>query len=93
VNSLLFIGRDIGWLTEPGTPWLCGFLGVSAVVVFGIGLAIVEGPTLGSAIVLARRVTRMWGRSALQAAAPFLGFFAHLVAYGISRHLAVGFPF
>jgi hypothetical protein len=93
VSSSLFIGLVIGWLTELGTPWLSGFLGVSAVVVFGIGLGIVEGPTLVSAIVLARRVTRMWVRSALQATAPFLGFFAYLVAYGISRHLAVVFPF
>jgi hypothetical protein len=92
VASSLVIGTVLGWLVELGTPWLSGFLGVSAVVVFGIGLGIVEGPTLVSAIVLSRRVTRMWVRSALEATAPFLGFFAYLVAYGISRHLPFVLP-
>lgn len=85
LGSSLFIGLVLGGLVEWGTPWLTGFLGVSAVVVFGIGLAVVEGPTLVSAIVIARRVTRIWVRSALQASAPFLGLFAYLVGYGLAR--------
>ncbi|HYK94068.1 MAG TPA: hypothetical protein VEY07_08540 [Thermoplasmata archaeon] len=80
------IGGATGAVVEVGTPWFGDFLGISAVGVFGIGLAVVEGPTLISAIVLARRVTRNWVRSALQASSPFLGFFAYLVAYGVLRH-------
>jgi len=89
----LFIGLVIGGVIQFSTPWLVAFLGVSAVVIFGIGLAIVEGPTLISAIVLSRKVTRMWVRSALQATGPFLGFFAYLVAYGVARHPVFTFPF
>ncbi|MCI4352226.1 MAG: hypothetical protein L3K14_02420 [Thermoplasmata archaeon] len=66
---------------------------MSAVDIFGIGLGIVEGPALISAIVLARKVTRMWVRSALQATGPFLGFFAYVVAYGVLRHPPFAFPF
>ncbi len=86
------IGSVLGGLTEAFTPWLSGFLGVSATVIFGVGLGFVEGPTLISAIVLSRRVTRMWVRSALQATGPFLGFFAYLVAYGVLRHPPFAFP-
>lgn len=89
----LLIGLVTGGLVQLFTPWLSDFLGISDVAVFGIGLGIVEGPTLISAIVLSRRVTRIWVRSALQATAPFLGFFAYLVAYGISRHPPFSFPF
>ncbi len=92
VVSALFIGFFTGVLVELFTPWLSGFLGISGVAVFGIGLGIVEGPTLISAIVLSRRVTRMWVRSALQATAPFLGFFAYLVAYGVSQHPPFSLP-
>lgn len=62
-------------------------------VIFGLGVAVVEGPTLITAIYVARRVTRIWVRSALQAAGPFLGFFAYLVAYGLSRHPVPSWPF
>jgi hypothetical protein len=93
VSSSLFIGVVIGGLTELATPGLSAFLGVSSVVVFGLGLAIVEGPTLISAIILSRHVSRMWVRSALQATAPFLGFFAYLVAYGLARRPPLTFPF
>jgi hypothetical protein len=93
VATSLFIGGVLGGLTEVFTPWLSGFLGVSEVAIFGIGLAIVEGPTLISAIFLARKVTRMWVRSALQATGPFLGFFAYVVAYGVLRHPPFAFPF
>jgi hypothetical protein len=89
----VFIGSLIGAGTQLASPWLEGFLGVNAVVVFGLGIGIVEGPTLITAIVLCRRVTRAWVRNALQAAAPFLGFFAYLVAYGILRHPPFAFPF
>jgi len=61
-------------------------------VVFGLGLAIVEGPTLISAIYLSRRATEAWVRSAAQATAPFLGFFAYLIGYGFPRHPMLGFP-
>ncbi|MCI4347660.1 MAG: hypothetical protein L3J97_03460 [Thermoplasmata archaeon] len=91
--SSLFIGVVIGGLTEFFTPWLEGFLGVSAVVIFGLGVGLVEGPALISAIVLARKVTRIWVRTALQATGPFLGFFAYLVAYGFLRHPPFAFPF
>ncbi len=93
VATSLFLGLVIGWGTESATPWLTTFLGVSAVVVFGLGLGIVEGPTLISAIYLSRRATRAWVRSALQATAPFLGFFAYLIAYGLSRQPLLTFPF
>jgi hypothetical protein len=89
----LFIGALLGALTEFFTPWLDGFLGVSAAIIFGVGIVIVEGPTLIAAIVLARKVTRMWVRSALQAAGPFLGFFSYIVAYGFLRHPPFAFPF
>lgn len=89
----LFIGMAIGVGTEILTPWLGQFLGVDAVVIFGLGLAFVEGPTLISTIVMARRVTRVWVRNALQASGPFVGFFAYLLAYGISRHPPFNFPF
>ncbi len=87
------LGLLIGGGTEVSSPWLETFLGVSGVVIFGLGLAVVEGPTLISAIVLARRVTRAWVRSALQASGPFVGFFAYLVAYGLLRHPLFAFPF
>ncbi len=93
VASSLLIGLLFGWSVQTATPWLSAFLGVSAVAIFGIGLGIVEGPTLISALVLSRRVTRMWVRSALQATAPFLGFFAYLVAYGLSRRPPFTLPF
>jgi hypothetical protein len=93
VVCTLFIGVVLGGLTELFTPWLSVFLGVSATVVFGVGVAIVEGPTLLAAIVLARKVTRMWVRNALQATGPFLGFFGYLVAYGFLRHPPFAFPF
>ena len=89
----LLIGLAVGGLTQLFTPWIEDFLGISAVAVFGIGLGVVEGPTLISAIVLSRRVTRQWVRSALQASAPFLGFFAYLAAYGVARHPPFAFPF
>jgi hypothetical protein len=53
----------------------------------------VEGPTLISAVVLSRKVTRAWVRSALQATGPFLGFIAYLAAYGIFRNPPFAFPF
>ncbi len=87
------IGLLIGGGTELSSPWLETFLGVSGVVIFGLGLAVVEGPTLIAAIVMARRVTRAWVRSALQASGPFVGFFAYLVAYGLLRHPLFAFPF
>lgn len=93
MSVALFIGIVTGGLTQLFTPWLEGFLGISAVAVFGIGLGFVEGPTLVSAIALCRRVTRMWVRSALEATAPFLGFFAYLVSYGLTRHPPFAFPF
>lgn len=89
----LLIGLAFGVGIELLTPWLGRFLGVNAVVVFGLGLALVEGPTLITAIVMARRITRVWVRNALQASGPFLGFFAYLVAYGVSRHPPFSFPF
>jgi hypothetical protein len=93
VVCTLAIGLILGGLTELFTPWLSGYLGVSAEVIFGVGIVIVEGPTLIAAIVLARRVTRMWVRSALQATGPFLGFFGYIVAYGFLRHPPFAFPF
>lgn len=93
VTVALVIGVLTGALTQLLTPWVEGFLGISAVAVFGIGLGFVEGPTLVAAIALCRRVTRMWVRSALEATAPFLGFFAYLVAYGVTRHPPFAFPF
>jgi hypothetical protein len=93
VLSSLFIGAVLGGLVEVFTPWLEVFLGVSAVVIFGLGLGIVEGPTLISAVVLSRRITRQWVRSALQATGPFLGFVAYVAAYGILRHPPFAFPF
>ncbi len=93
VTTSLLIGVVFGVAAELATPFLSGFLGVSDVVIFGLGLGIVEGPTLVASIVLTRRVTRMWVRSALEATAPFLGFFAYLVAYGVSRHPPFTFPF
>jgi hypothetical protein len=92
VVSSLFIGGALGGLIEVFTPWLEVFLGVSAVVIFGLGLGIVEGPTLISAVVLSRRATRAWVRSALQATGPFLGFVAYVAAYGILRHPPFTFP-
>jgi hypothetical protein len=93
VTTCVLIGLVIGALIEHFTGWLKGYLGVSTVVIFGIGLGIVEGPTLIAAIVLARKVTRMWVRSALQATGPFLGFFAYLVAYGFLLHPVFAFQF
>ena len=93
VTVSIVIGSLIGGATQVMSPWLEGFLGVSAVVVFGLGIGIVEGPTLIAAIVLCRRVSRTWVKNALQAAAPFLGFFAYLVAYGVLRHPPFAFPF
>ncbi|HLY77010.1 MAG TPA: hypothetical protein VKT21_03920 [Thermoplasmata archaeon] len=93
VGASLFIGFVLGAMTEFLTPWLEGYLGVSAAVVFGVGIVIVEGPTLIAAIVLSRKVTRMWVRSALQATGPFVGFFAYVVAYGVLRHPPFAFPF
>jgi hypothetical protein len=93
VATSLIIGIVLGGLTEVFTPWLEGFLGVSASVIFGVGLVIVEGPTLITAIFLSRKVTRIWVRSALQAAGPFLGFFGYVVAYGVLRHPPFAFPF
>jgi hypothetical protein len=92
VTSLL-LGLLLGGLVEYLSPRLEPFLGVSAVVIFGLGLGIVEGPTLIASIFLSRRVTRAWVRSALQAAGPFLGFFAYLVGYGVLRHPPFAFPF
>lgn len=92
IASSAGMGLMVGGLIELGSPWVEAFLGVGAVVVFGLGLGIVEGPTLVSAIVLCRRVTRAWVRSALQATAPFVGFFAYLVAYGLARHPPFSFP-
>ncbi len=88
----LLIGGAIGAATQILTPGFEEFLGVSPVVVFGLGIGVVEGPTLVTAIVLCRRVQRAWVRNALQAAAPFVGFFAYLVAYGILRHPPFSFP-
>jgi hypothetical protein len=93
ILSSLFIGSVLGAVVELSTPWLEAFLGVSAVVIFGLGLGIVEGPTLIAAVVLSRRITRMWVRSALQATGPFLGFLAYLAAYGFLRHPPFAFPF
>lgn len=93
VVTALLIGLVIGGLMEYGTPWIEAYLGVSTVVIFGIGLGIVEGPTLISSIVLSRRLTRIWVRNALQATGPFLGFFAYLVGYGLLRHPPFAFPF
>jgi hypothetical protein len=93
VAFTLFIGIVLGGLTELFTPWLSTYLGVSAEIIFGVGIVIVEGPTLIAAIVISRRVTRMWVRSALQAAGPFLGFFGYIVAYGFLRHPPFAFPF
>ncbi len=93
IAASLLIGLVIGGLLELSTPWIEGFLGVSAVVIFGLGLGVVEGPTLLSSIVLARKVTRTWVRSALQAVGPFLGFLAYLVGYGFLRHPVFSFPF
>ena len=93
VATSVMIGLVVGVATQATTPLFETFLGFSAVVIFGIGLGIVEGPTLVSAIVLCRRVNRAWVRSALQAAAPFVGFTAYLVAYGVSRHPPFSFPF
>lgn len=90
--TALLIGVFTGVLVEVFTPWIEVYLGISAVAVFGIGLGVVEGPTLVSAIVMARRITRAWVRSALQASAPFLGFFAYLVAYGFLRHPLFSLP-
>lgn len=90
--TALLIGVFTGVLVEVFTPWIEVYLGISAVAVFGIGLGVVEGPTLVSAIVMARRITRAWVRSALQASAPFLGFFAYLVAYGFLRHPFFSLP-
>jgi hypothetical protein len=92
VATSLLIGLAFGGLVEMFTPWLEQFLGVSAAVIFGVGLGIVEGPTLISAIVISRKVTRIWVRSALQATGPFLGFFAYVVAYGLLRHPPFAFP-
>lgn len=86
VLTAVVIGLVIGALVELATPWFSAFLGISAVAVFGIGLGIVEGPTLVAAIVQSRFITRQWVRSALQASAPFLGFFAYLVGYGLALH-------
>lgn len=93
VVASLLIGFLMGYGTEFASPWLTAYLGVSAIVIFGIGLGIVEGPTLISAIFIARKVTRPWVRSALQATGPFLGLFAYLVGYGLSRHPGLDLPF
>lgn len=93
IVTSLVIGLVIGGAVEYFTPWIEGVFGVSAVAIFGLGLGIVEGPTLIAAIVLARKVNRAWVRSALQATGPFLGFFAYLVAYGLLRHPVFAFPF
>lgn len=93
VVASLFIGVLIGWGTALATDWFTGFLGVSAVVIFGLGLAVVEGPTLISAIYISRRETRPWVRSAWQASGPFLGFVAYLLAYGLAQHALLGVPF
>lgn len=92
VTASVVIGLLIGWGAALATPWLMTFLGVSAVVIFGLGLAVVEGPTLISAIYISRRVTRTWVRSALQAAGPFLGFVAYLLAFGFAQHPLQLFP-
>lgn len=93
VATSLFLGSLIGAGAQVLSPWAEGFLGVNAIVVFGLGIGIVEGPTLIAAIVMCRRITRAWVRNALQAAAPFLGFTAYLVAYGLLRHPPFTFPF
>jgi hypothetical protein len=93
VTICLLIGAVLGALTEYFTPWLSGYLGISAADIFGVGIVIVEGPTLIAAIVLSRKATRVWVRSALQAAGPFLGFFSYIVAYGFLRHPPFAFPF
>ena len=89
----LLIGFLLGGTVEYFTPWLEGYFGVSAAVIFGVGIVMVEGPTLIAAIVLARKVTRIWVRNALQATGPFLGFFAFVLAYGLLRHPPFAFPF
>ena len=89
----LLIGFVLGGSVEFFTPWLGTYLGVSAAVVFGVGIVLAEGPTLIAAIFLARKVTRAWVRSALQATGPFLGFFAYVVGYGLLRHPPFAFPF
>lgn len=88
----VLIGSLIGALTQVLTNPLEGFLGVNAVVVFGLGIGVVEGPALIAAIVLTRRVVRPWVRSSLQATATFFAFFAYLVAYGLLRHPPFSFP-
>lgn len=89
----ILIGAVIGAGVQILTPRLDTFLGVDPVVVFGLGIGVVEGPTLVAAIVLCRRVNRAWVRNALQAAAPFIGFSAYLFAYGLLRHPPFSFPF
>lgn len=93
ISTSILIGLAFGALVEVFSYWIEIYLGLSAVAVFGLGLGVVEGPTLISAIILSRRITRNWVRSALQATAPFVGFFAYLVAYGFLRHPFFSLPF
>lgn len=93
IATSLAIGFLIGVATQLLTDPLEGFLGVNAVVVFGLGIGVVEGPALISAIVLTRRVVRPWVRSSLQAAATFVAFSAYLLAYGLLRNPPFTFPF
>lgn len=93
ILTSLVIGSLIGVATQVLSVPLQAFLGVNAVVVFGLGIGVVEGPALISAIVLTRRVVRPWVRSSLQAAATFVAFSAYLVAYGLLLHPPFTFPF
>ena len=93
IATSILIGLAFGVLVEVFSVWIENYLGLSAVAVFGLGLGVVEGPTLISAIILSRRITRNWVRSALQASAPFVGFFAYLIAYGFLRHPLFSLPF
>jgi hypothetical protein len=93
ILTSLAIGGVIGVATQLFTGPVETFLGVNAVVVFGLGIGVVEGPALVSAIILTRRVVRTWVRSSLEASATFFAFFAYVVAYGLLRHPPFTFPF
>ena len=85
VGLTLALGLLAGATTERLTASAEVFLGVDSAVVFGLGIAFLEGPSVVLSIVIPHRLTRMWVRNALEAGGPFLAFAGYVVAYGLLR--------
>ncbi|MDE1819605.1 MAG: hypothetical protein KGJ23_06175 [Euryarchaeota archaeon] len=82
----LGLGFLAGAVVEDLSVPSAAFLAVSTAVIFGLGIAFLEGPSLILSIALPRRITRMWVRNSLQAGGPFLAFVGYVAAYGLLLH-------